>query len=411
MSPQRSSFAPAVAFTLVLVGFIALIAWMALSAFEADFQSGADGGAHALSKSAVGYAGLVRLLNETGQPALAARGPVTSDEVTPGVMIVTIDGGDPSTPLMGLPTTEQFKGSVLMVLPKWSTAAMIHRGWVRKVGLREVDAETWLGPSEGDDKIELQHDETARSHLLTLQFPNRKPVQFRTGTIDSFQTFKTAPGFSPLVVDEAGDMVIGYIPKTAFIALSEPDLLNNHGIADLQTAKAGLSLIEALADGGPVFFDVTLNGFERPRSLLRTILMPPFLPATLCLLAAAMLVIWHAAFRFGAPARALRELALGKQALADNQAGLIRMARREASMGVRYADLIRTLAGRAVGAPRELAGAALDAFLDKLGARGRTKEPWSDVRAAADRVQSRHDLVEAAERLHRWRLEMTRERN
>ena len=166
-----------------------------------------------------------------------------------------------------------------------------------------------------------------------------------------------------------------------------------------------------LASKGPIYFDVTLNGFARSRSNLKILLTPPFLPATLCLLAAAMLIIWHAGFRFGAPARPLRELALGKQALADNQAGLIRMARREASMGTRYADLVRTMVARAVGAPRELSGAALDDFLDRRGASGRTEERWSEVRADAARVQNRHDLVEAAQRLHRWRLEMTRERN
>lgn len=411
MSQARSSFAPAVAFSLVMVGLVALIAWVALGAFSDDFRNGSDGGAHALSKSAVGYAGIVQLLNAAGRPSLVARGPVPKRAPPAGLVVLTIDRGDPRTPLRGLPTTSGFPGPVLAVLPKWIAMPVDKRGWVRNLGLRDIDADTWLGPSTGDEKIALKQASGTQSHLLYLRAPDREPVVLRTGPIRSFQTFASAPGFVPVITDETGAMVAGYIPKTGFVALAEPDLLNNQGISNLETAKAGVALLDSLANKGPIYFDVTLNGFERSRSNLKNLLTPPFLPATLCLLAAALLIVWHAGFRFGAPARPQRELALGKQALADNQAGLIRMARREARMGGRYADLVRLIVGRAIGAPRELSGPDLDAFLDRLGQGGRTDERWSEVRAAAENASNRHDLVAAAERLHRWRLEMTRERN
>ena len=64
-----SPFVPALVVGAVLAGFLALIAYVVLGAYESDFQDGDDGGAHALSKSAVGFSGLVVLLNDIGRPA------------------------------------------------------------------------------------------------------------------------------------------------------------------------------------------------------------------------------------------------------------------------------------------------------------------------------------------------------
>ena len=191
-------------------------------------------------------------------------------------------------------------------------------------------------------------------------------------------------------------------------ALAEPDLLNNHGLSDAATARAGLMVLSVVSINGPVYLDVTLNGLERTRSLLKLMLQPPFLGATLCALAAALMMIWQALWRFGQAARGSRAFALGKTALADNQAGLIRMAARQHRMGGGYAALVRDLVARAVAAPRDLAGAGLEALLDRLG-RGHTTEAHTDIAAAADRAANNTQLMDAAQRLHRWRLEMTRE--
>ena len=87
---------------------------------------------------------------------------------------------------------------------------------MRKVGLRTVDADTWVGPSQGDEKIALQRAKAAAPHRLTLQLPGRPPVNFTTGKIGSFQTFATAPGFEPIVIDESGHIVIGHLPDSNF---------------------------------------------------------------------------------------------------------------------------------------------------------------------------------------------------
>ena len=72
MTAQRDSTAPLMSLrlgiALVLVSAIAFVGALVLSAFASDFRSETNGGTNALSKSAVGFAGLYALLSETGVP-------------------------------------------------------------------------------------------------------------------------------------------------------------------------------------------------------------------------------------------------------------------------------------------------------------------------------------------------------
>ena len=110
---------------------------------------------------------------------------------------------------------------------------------------------------------------------------------------------------------------------------------------------------------------------------------PPFLAATLSVFMALMLVGWAAFNRFGATRRPDRAFALGKRALADNQAALIRMTRREARLGGRYVQAVRDLVTRAVGAPRDLDEPGLDAFLDRLGENRGAGDRFTELARAA----------------------------
>lgn len=401
----RPLFSARIVAVMVLVGLVAFSAYMVLSAYAPDLRSGSDGGAHALSRSAVGYAGIVRLLKALGEPVVVSRGPPPAVRGGSGVLILTPPPATDPKELRRL----KFGGATLVVLPKWATAPLaMNPQWVNKAGL--IPAPLAGRAILGGIRIERRTDVVRP----VLTAPKGAPYladgdQFVPGPIDSLQTI-SGPQLTPILTDRQGKTVLAWSQSQAVVVLSDPDLLNTHGVADLATAQAAVQILDELRDRGPVVFDVTLDGFSRGRSLLRLAFEPPLLGATLCLVAAALLMGLHAAARFGPAARPAPALALGKRALADNSAALVRMAKRERRMGEPYAALTREAAARAVGAPRDLSPEQLDALLDRLGAARGLGTPFSQLAAEARHVRTGAELVEAARKLFHWRGEMTRDR-
>lgn len=400
--PHRT-FSPLTVVSLVVVAALAAGALSVLSAYAPQLRSGNDGGGHALSKSAVGFAAIVRLLPATGRQVVVTRAPLRGKR---GFALMVI------TPTLGMDAKKiaevGYGPPMLVVLPKWRSApSSAHRGWVTRVGPAPGDL-VKAGPLEfySPDAELTRRPEGGSTPLFVIQDGT---VLGRTGAIDSLQTI-SGRNIEPVVVDDAGQIVVGRFKGNRTYILSDPDLLNTQGLRSLDTARSGVAIIDLVAEGqGAVAFDATLHGFTRSRSLLRLILEPPFLGGTLCLLAAAILAGVHAAVRFGAPRPAERAIAFGKGALADSTAGLIHIAGREHRMGGRYAAFARADAARAVGAPAGLTEAELDAFLDRLSEQQGLAR-FTVLQGEAQRAAGVGELMNAARKLFQWRVEMTRER-
>ena len=390
---------------MVLVGVVSFSALLVLSAYAPDLRSGSDGGAHALSRSAVGYAGLVELLKGLGEAPIISRGTPPPVRGGSGLLILT---PTPATEPKEIPNL-RFSGAVLVVLPKWQTAPQpLNPRWVDRIGLLPPEL---VVHSMGGGRTVERRNGVSRPVLQAAPdapiFPANE--RFPLGPVDSFQTL-SGPMLTPLLVDASGRTVLAMSRVRPILVLSDPDLLNNHGLADLTTARSAVGILGDLRAGGPVVFDVTLAGFSRGRSLLRLAFEPPFVGASLCLAVAALLMGLHAWVRFGPAARPARALALGKRALADNSAALVRMAKREPLMAEPYAVLTRDAVARTVGAPRDLSPDQLEALLDRLGAARGVNTTFSSLAAEARRAGTTADLMQAAQKLFQWRGEMRRDR-
>jgi len=440
-------FSPKVMAAVLVVGLLAFVAFFVANAYDTGPREDLDGGAHAVSKSAVGYAGAVELLKAMGRPVLIARGPVRTSNAK-SVLIVSVGSGSLEG-VFDAPVVRDFPGRILVVLPKWDTAFDIRRiGWVRKAGLETVVLDDVLEmdpPAPMEEEVEAVEPEPqdrraqfkARMDRLakarrgegemsfalhrgearhTLRLSRDEGIlddsAIQTGTIDRFRTFDRIPGWKPMVVDEQGRAVlIADEAQSRRFVLSDPDLINTQGLADLDNAKAFVYLMDNHLDRDASYvFDISMHGFSRSRSFMRQAFEPPFLAATLTALATILLMGWHGFVRFGRAREAGRAFALGKRALADNQADLIKMTGREHRMGSPYAGVVRDLAARAVGAPRDLSSDELDALMDRLGEGGRTSWPFSTLKRDLDLAKDPAELVKAAMSLSHWKSEMTRER-
>jgi len=417
---DKGLFSPKVVLGMIMAGVFGFSAFVVLSTYAPDLQSGDNGRAHALSKSAVGYGGMVRLLRNLNEPVIVSRRDLRREE--PALIIFTPES---SLSRDAYVKAAQLSSRTLVVLPKWTGGLdPRHPGWVG--GLEPVEPKDLAGllKAIGIPKASTTIDKaTASQRLAGAPGGLAEGLVLETGPIRNLQTL-SGPGLTPVLVDGQGRMVLARRAPTETYVLADPDLLNTMGLKDVRTARAGVEILRVLRDdrsgiyrrdtGRTIAFDATLNGFARSQSLLKLAFEAPFVGATLCLVAAALLMGLHAAARFRAVRRGERALALGKEALIDNSAGLIRMARREPALAPRYAELQRAAAVRALGGAgrggQRLEGQALIDFLDRQGQRFGAADSASALDEETRTVRSLGDLMKVAVRWHQWRLEMTRER-
>ena len=402
---------------LFLAGTIASIALLVLVAYAPDLRSDASNEANAVSRSAVGFAGLGRLMELSGIPVEIDRG-VKNGERRPSLTILT--------PPMTIAAEDWHdydeQSAVLIILPKWIAFPMpLKTEWVMKAGAYSPDSVSRmlksvfdhpLAQTPGDFKgadIETASEDmppAILSDIQQLQYFPGPAVSFGRGSRImlrlSDETKRRVPdGATVLVQVRGGD-------KPVYV-LSEPDLMNNHGLAERSTARLALAIIASLRQGkGPVRMDVTMSGMGRTPNLLKALFEPPFRGATLATFLVAMLMALHALARFGAPLGPSRILVRGKKALASNSAELARIMGREAAMAPRYVQAMRNLVlarlgGRARGAAEQ------DGLLARMEAVNHSDIHYGELAAEASAARTSGDLLRIAARAYAWRRKITGE--
>ena len=378
---------------IILVGITAFVGMLVLGAYAPELRSGKNGGAHALSNAATGYSGLVRLAEATGRNPQILRQDYLWE--TEDLVVLTPESG--ATDLSEVLSTRQTLPT-LLVFPKWNAQRNPKKpAWVQVRGLLpKSEPERVLAPATQlaitRRKTGGEVLATVPAHATEVRFPAPPVLQMASGE-----------GLQPIVTDSSGRIVLGRIGDSPLYVLADPDLLNNHGIADPNRAAAALALLDFLnsTDSEAIYFDVTLNGLGASKSPLKLMFDPPFLAVTLAIAAALLLAGLQAATRFGVPLRPQRAIAFGKTALVDNSAALVRKAGREARLGGRYADMVRERVAAMLKLPPSMAVDKVEQRLNALSA----DRDFSTLAADAAGAGTRESVLAAAKALHQWQQE------
>jgi len=395
MEPQhgaQGAFRPRTVAILLVIGILGFLGTLVLGAVAPDLRSGRNGGAHALSNAVVGFSGIVRLAEATGRNPAIVRNDRLFD--TEDLLVVTPETGRED---LGRILARRRVKPTLVILPKWQTVPdPAVSGWVREAGLLpRAMPEAVFAPLY---RLAVARRRSGGRPLI----PADVPEAIRFAAPRPLQTV-AGRGLRPLIVDGRGGIVLGQLGTVPLYVLADPDLLSNVGMADARQAAAALALLDYLNSGGAtsLAFDVTLNGFGASPNPLKLAFQPPFLAMTLAIAVVLLMVAIRALARFGPARQPDRAIAFGKAALIDNTAALIRKAGREAGLGGRYAEVVRERAVAAFGVPARLHDAALDAYLDGLGGGDR----FSDLARRARDARDGHEMLAAAQGLHRWKQE------
>ncbi len=208
-----------------------------------------------------------------------------------------------------------------------------------------------------------------------------------------------------------GHAVLIRLEDTQTYVLSEPDLVNTmafktQGGAQLSSAILNEVIFSASTLPATADFDVSLHGIEKNRNLIKLMVTPPFLAASLCLLAAGGLVAWQGFNRFGDPARPRPDYAQGPVSLAKTAAEFMDIAGRADKTGGEYADLIRRQVAAELGY-KDRTTAHTDTLLDAREKRLKVQPSFADLKSAIAAAPDSQSYSHYARALSTWRTSMT----
>ncbi|MEP3890008.1 MAG: hypothetical protein ABJN69_06040 [Hellea sp.] len=346
---KRSSLSalmtPKMIMSLVLIGIFSFTALVTLSGYAGDLRQKNNGQAHALSRSAIGFGGLTRLLGDMGYDVRMARTEDVSYEDEGALRVFTLSRPYQADALDDL----DLYSPTLIIMPKWVTLPVNGKaGWVRKgwgdnhifnVNNHERDLEELTGEVSFTS---IKTEDKSVTYRLSSTVGEKDIIPGLE--IENLQWLKGEKLLDIYRVKEGPVLV--KIEDSSIYILSDPDFMNTMGIGTKTRARLAVDMIDAViadanADPNRVDFDLTFHGFGGKTNVIKVLTQPPFLAATLCLLAAGGLIAWQAFSRFGDPLQVKRDYALGKFSLADNAARFIRIAGREPNMAKDYAKLVR----------------------------------------------------------------------
>lgn len=391
---------------LIGVAGVSLLVAIGLMIFSDDMAETSTADANAFSRSAIGHGALVELLRELDIPVVVSQSSSGSKAQGDNTLIVAepivydADGarGHALRALLDEAST------ALVVLPKWwGTEDVLRPDWLDQVGL--LDA--------GEVGVVLDAMRVAG----TVERPGAV-----TGVV-SAQLGPAPDLLEPQVIvsDELEAIVwsdqgvlIGrtWVMGTQVWIVSDPDLLNNHGLRRGDNAVLAIALIEELRRGsGAVVLDETMHGFTAEDSLWAALFEFPLALASLQILLTVGVLLWAATGRFGAPLPPAPVIEPGKAFLIDNTAALMRFGRHDGHALRRYMQTSVQDVAAALHAPHDLGPANLRAWLQRLAdARGVRLSLAALEReveeSAARKADSARHVVTTAHRIYRWRQEM-----
>jgi hypothetical protein len=387
---------------LLGVGGASFVLAIALIAFGEDLLPTSTVEANAYSESAIGHKAFVETLQRLGIPVLISRGESLAKAGPSDIIVVA----EPPVEMKDDDYLSELLAAdrVLFVLPKWRASRdPTNPSWagrVARLSLSNVNdalrivapgSTTWVEPR----RIDWKSSRFGRNATLTepqlILSQELKPI-----------------------IDSSLGQLLGEVDDSygRTWVLSDPDLISNRGLQKGDNAIIAVGIVQALLpEGGTVIVDEVIHGFRRDPSVWRALFEFPIILITINAVAAAAVLIWAAAGRFGSPTPVEPPLKAGKTTLIGNAAGLLRFGGHAAEILRRYLVVTFGDVARRVHAPAELADGAMDQWLDRIGRVRHVRAAAAALRRDAEQatLQGRVDdrrVLHVARALYVWKQEM-----
>jgi hypothetical protein len=288
--------------------------------------------------------------------------------------------------------------TVLLVLPKWKeTADKDKPRWIVQAGLMERAAVR-----------EMANAVVAGTDIVRLGAPvsfNRNEYR-NAPTLNRPQLIRSAR-LKPIIAAPDG-ILFGSIKRgrSTIYILSDPDLLNNHGLDNGNNGALILGIVNRLRGDGGVSIDYGIYRNISAKSMWRRLIEPPLVGITAVLFLSLLLLLWHTSTRFGQPLTVPLPFDRGKRALIANSAALFETRDHSYDLLEKYLDQQLAEILRQQPHIARLAGAARLKALDHLSQTRGTHQNYSRIEA---QVKARAiDPAQLAQLIYVWKQEILR---
>jgi hypothetical protein len=406
------SFAPKTVAWVVAVAVGSFVLAIVLSAFADDLGVPHSAGRDSFSYSAIGHRGFVELVSRSGIEVVLRRterpaklGPQTPLVLAEPRVEWRPDEEAGSDRLLRLQEMAWSQGAQLVVvLPKWEGVPDINRPrWLSEVALMRLErveaVVEALDPVLADDFAMVRRGEWAGVECETTW---GDPVEIG---LTLPQWIRPTDGVEPVVTCD-GLLLVARMPGSELLIVSDPDVLNNHGLGEAENARMMHGLLAEELEASAIVVDETIHGFVRSSGLLAEMFRFPLVLATAHGALLLGVVVWSGAGRFGKPRSIAPPLDSGKRVLIENTAELVAVGGHTAGVLPRYYR--QTL--RAVAAhyflPANVPEKELAVRLEEISASRGIRIDLDALRRSAESVTGTEAALKIAQRLHRWRTRM-----
>jgi Domain of unknown function (DUF4350) len=395
--------------TVWLVGVLGL-ASLVLSLFlmaRADDPTPTISKPSALSRSSLGYRALARLLERLGVEVQVRRfAPEERVDQENVLLLFEPEEEYQSETLERAKEVLSQGATVVLVLPKWSaTSSDKDPGWVVTPNLLPLETPSALLSG----LLALPKEEVVLLRPMKTQRWSALLADGEQPELEEPQLMSLSLSLKVIVASDEG-ILLGSTSALGgeLFVVSDPDLLNTHGIVRGENAVIAYRLFLERLHPKSLIFDETIHGLRYEPSLWRVITEPPLLWMTLQVLAFFVLGVWAGLFRFGSPEPLPPRLQSGKEILVESTAALL-ASRGELWPSLRkYHQKIMVEVASASAIPL---GEDVSQALPQLARLGRQRKTTADIEVlsleiGSDKAGSPLRALVLAGILYGWRKEM-----
>jgi hypothetical protein len=378
----------------VALAAIGLLIAILTSAFEDDQQKAAPD-ATMYSESAIGQKAFLAMLDNLQLGTNEIFNPFIGN-LTDGVTIFLEPNPSEIAPQ---DFRRRFTGkTVLVVLPKWI-------GTPDAAKPRHIEAAAWM---ESKAVTEMARAVASDLELVrSSEIADYPKNDFKIQPLLTRPQLMQSKKLTPLIARGDG-ILLGQIKqgKTLIYILSDPDLLNNHGLIKGNNAALVVRIVDKARNKGFISFDGSVQKMRGAISLWRQLFLPPLLGLLLLVVASIAVLVWHAAQRLRPPLKLDFGLASGKLGLVENSAALFDPLEHRTFLKQRYLDSVIAEIVAVIPSIARVQGEVRQRALDQLGETRQTSDTFTSLQnlIGIDGVSA----SVAARRIHIWKQEILR---